>query len=593
MAALLGVSLFLIGCETEVEVPVPGKSDVIHVDEFVSDLSLLQGKLNNPANKTVALSGTPTNSLSGKLTVPANKALVLHAALPAHAAGVEISGTVYVEVGGSLTAASGTLVSVLAGGVLNVSEKGTLVVDAATSVNDGAGLTVLGPGGKVNIAGKLNWGGTLTAIADLDTALGYVGDGGELVVTTAAASITPTEVVTKANANSGKFIAVEANGADSASSLSVPVNARITTSALLGSAASITVFGGLTAASATGLAAGVAVTVKEGGSASLGGAIVLLDSSVEEYGTLTLGGTVTFASSSDEIAVVAGSTVNGVTFPAGTDITAVAANALTIGNLTVPSGEVFEVPNTKTVTVAATTALTVEAGATLELTGDLVATGDVVLTAASGTGGALLTGAGEITAGATSIIGGATNGWQAVGSASEITITEDTITGSNGAVTLKATVADATAIIAVTAASSGKTLTVTTANIDITVGGKVTLTGGGSAAATLLLKGANTNAAALVIDTSQGTQVTTVTSKLEIGGPSGSTTPAEIKINGVAISASPTTVVVQAASNDATSVTLVGKLGAGNTVTITDLSIVSAATATTTTIAKDDKILST
>jgi filamentous hemagglutinin len=516
MAALLGVSLFLIGCETEVEVPVPGKSDVIHVDEFVSNLSLLQGALNNSGNKTVALRGSLTGSLTAKLEVPANKALVLHAALPAQTVGVEISGTVYVEVDGSLTAGSTTLVSVLAGGVLNVSEKGTLVVDAATSVNDGTGSTVLGPGGKVNIAGRLNWGGTLTAIADLDAPLSYVGDGGVLVVTTAAASITPTEVVTKANANSGKFIVVEANGADATGgTFSVPANARITTSAVLGSAASITVYGGLTTSGATtGLAAGVAVTVKEGGSASLGGAIALLDSSVEEDGDLTLGGTVSFAAATDEIAVVAGSTVNGVTFPAATDITAVtSANALTIGNLTVPSGEVFEVPTGAALTVDTGAALT--AGKIILGPGTWLAT-DAAVTieedkitlgshttakfgADNGTVATVLTG----TANATNTFT-ASGGTVTLGQSSN----KLTVTGSAAAATLAT---GATAGINVKAG-----LDITTATVDISVATTsiIVLVDGDAAGITL----ANTDSVILLDSSSTAATNTQGITNLTIGG---------------------------------------------------------------------------
>jgi hypothetical protein len=168
------------------------------------------------------------------------------------------------------------------------------------------------------------------------------------------------------------------------------------------------------------------------------------------------------------------------------------------------------------------------------------------------------------------------------------------ITGAGGAVSLTASHDNAT--IAVTAPSAAATLTVTTASIDIEGGGTIVLTGDGSSnSATLLLIGGS-NAAALVIDTSKATAVTTVgvgSTKLEIGGADGKTKPAEIKINNASIKADPSsTVSILAAANSASSVTLVGTLGGGATPTTTDLSIVSdTVAADKTTIRKGDGIL--
>jgi hypothetical protein len=96
--------------------------------------------------------------------------------------------------------------------------------------------------------------------------------------------------------------------------------------------------------------------------------------------------------------------------------------------------------------------------------------------------GAKLTGAGKVVAGATEIVGG-TNGWQAgtAGKTGTVTISENSIAASIRDLTLRGANG---AKINVTAAM----LTVT-AQINVTAAGTVTLTGNGSTAGSLLLKG--------------------------------------------------------------------------------------------------------
>ncbi|MDR1230960.1 MAG: hypothetical protein LBK61_06115 [Spirochaetaceae bacterium] len=362
------------------------------------------------------------------------------------------------------------------------------------------------------------------------------------------------------------------------------------------------------------------------GNFSLGSVTIPANMRVELYSALTLNAGATLAVAG-ELVVHHAATVGSLALTAGgsggakitgtgkvkagkTEIVGGAAGWQAVGD----SGTVtIAVPleTTATITAADTAVLTAQgAGATItQLAGEgngltiaanteinLKTGGSLVLTGAA-SHGAKLVGAGKVVAGGTEITGGADNGWQAVGTGT-IAIEVDAITGSAGAV-LTATAASANGIIAVTApASTAATLTVTTASIDITTGGKVTLTGNdsGSVTATLVLKGAAENAASLIVDTSQMNQVDTVGSvRLDAVDSGGSANPAEVKINNMSITATPSTVVILAgAANLSGSASEYGKLGGGTTPVTTDLWIVSSkATNSATNIVKGGKLLAT
>jgi hypothetical protein len=341
MAVLLSASLFFIGCETEVEVPGAARDVILHVDEFVQDLGRLQGALNDDGNTTVALVSTSGTLSSVKLEVPATKTLVLYASLTPVAAGMEINGTVYVELDGSLDASGTGKVSVK-DGILYVSKGGTLEADADTDVNNGAGGTVLDNKSKVSIAGTLAWGGTVGTLAGLDPLLLFVEDGGMLTVTTAIADATPNLAAAKAVANPGKKLGIVADLADNASdTLVIPENAYISTSATLTAMESIEVSGEFVATGATlGATAGVALTVKTGGKATVTSA-TLLESEVEADATLTIstGKTLTLDSGAT-LALGAGALFNGAgkLVAGATEITGGSDNgwrAIGVGTITI------------------------------------------------------------------------------------------------------------------------------------------------------------------------------------------------------------------------------------------------------------------
>jgi hypothetical protein len=297
-----------------------------------------------------------------------------------------------------------------------------------------------------------------------------------------------------------------------------------------------------------------------------------------------------------------------LTFAAGRILTQGIYSTSTAHDLTVDGKAALYAGATYTVASEASKVgtLTVDNAATFTLAAGVLG-GDtfddnsakIVLTGASGSDSASIAGAGTVVAGATTITGGADNGWRAVGTGT-IAIGADTITGSGGAIALTATTAGNNGVIAVAAVeNTAATLTVTTASIDINTGGNVTLAGNatGLVTATLVLKGAASNAAALVIDSSgSGQTVATVgAGKLDIGDTGGTTNPAEIKVNGASINTGNSNigdVTITAATDDATTATAALTFTAGDTPSDDDLQIVSSTDVSTkTTIVKGNEIL--
>jgi hypothetical protein len=545
MAALIGASLFFIGCETEVagptvEVPMSIVPDnAVRVDNEGVLRSLLDSSITEPiayegaapvtsllipTGKTVYLMGGDI-TLAADLAVDSNATLVLASGKLTTAASYKLLVKGLVKVGPYAGIVTGATAAEVSGYTLS---GGVPTSDNATVIGNTARVQVLASGSLT-----LHDDDLVTAPATgkftLNEAWAAAG-AGHLVIADPTSKFSVSDFTALASATRGigaitaktdalpnvipKMAQIVATGAITnvgSTSHALTVYGSLTLSdggATLGDGTAVTVGvgGTFSAVNATWDAAGVAVSVGEGGSATLGTA-TLLDSEVKAGGTLTI-----------------------------------------------------------------------NAGGTLTL--------DTEATLALGSG-SLLNGAGKLAAGATTITGGAANGWRAVGPGT-ITIGEDTITGSNGATALTAIAADNNGKISVTAASGNKTLTVDAANIDIVTGGNVVLTGDDSSGTAILVLKGGTNAATLVIDPTKTVKVTnTGGTGLDIGGSTGIVNPAEIKINNASITASPTTVVIEAAAADVSSnVSLVGKLGAGTTATTTDLYIVSATSASVATTIK-------
>ncbi|MDR3360055.1 MAG: hypothetical protein LBO20_05310, partial [Bifidobacteriaceae bacterium] len=256
------------------------------------------------------------------------------------------------------------------------------------------------------------------------------------------------------------------------------------------------------------------------------GTVALKAGSTVKVGTVTLltADTDTLLTPTATAALTASST--GKTLTLGTaDLT------LTSGKLAVPAGAELVLNN----------ALTVASGASL------------VLTAGATTTGAKISGTIGVKADATIIKGG----WQAVGASGTVTIAENAITASAaGAVLTGGTSGE----IGVTAGS----LTVT-GTIDVSAVGTVKLTGNGTIAGSLLLKGGPTPGL-LLVDSDKTTAVTvggsvTTSNFLLKDGSDTDNTKAIVTKDGAAAAAG---LAVKGADANATSGTLLGSISGGS-----------------------------
>jgi hypothetical protein len=394
MSALLSVSLFLIGCEVEVPVdrwrdPQPGKD--IQPQKVVKDDTNLSKALADPAFDVIEVRNDSNVTLSTVTEIPAGKTVLLRSGLTLATGGLTVKGVVRVGFDGVLSASATAKIAVADGGHVYV-DAGTLSIDAETSVvgvdADGKPLvtgTVLGT--KATIGGgtlKLTEAGTtVEAVTKL---LGYVTSGTvDAAAVTAAAALAPSASIMafKTAVSGKKALKVKANGAEAtdATALVVPTGLHITVESAgdLSKVTSITTEKGssLAAASATVQPASTTVTVRENSSVKLGTIATLGASSVASGGDLTAVVTA-FASTPKQasLGVEARATVNGVTFPAATTVSALtAATALTIDKLDATANTIFDV-GTSTVTVTGT--LTIADNAKLAGTGKIIVTAGTI-----------------------------------------------------------------------------------------------------------------------------------------------------------------------------------------------------------------------
>jgi hypothetical protein len=481
MTVLLGVSL-LLGCptdsETETKTEYVTNTEMIHLDVVVggtdsgSTLTALKGYLPDDGRALVIGVANVTDgtlTLTEDLTVPAKKVVYLlnGTTLDVSDYNLTVQGSVYVGTGAGLKAAGTGVVKVTDGYVYPV-KGATLTVAGLDSVNDGAAQeskSVIGTSKARVIANTaLVITATLDDADEIKDALAVISSGATLGVT---AAIKPSAV--KDISLGGKRLAITATGAESETELTVPAGVTLTTTDDLDTVVTLDVQGSLYASSATLATAGAKITVGAGANATLGAFKVNEDSSVAAGSTLTAAAVT--VESGKTLAAAAGSTVNHIAFPADATVTGVAAAAsggVTIGSLTVPAE--------KTLTVPTSSALTVDVGGSLVLTGGDTATG------------AKLTSAGKLTAGSTEITGN----WQAIGTGSEITIAA---TGATAA-TISATDGG------IFTAGTGATITqLAGADNELSIADHVTIALGGSGTKVgeIVLTGDDTNPGKLAI----------------------------------------------------------------------------------------------
>jgi hypothetical protein len=211
---------------------------------------------------------------------------------------------------------------------------------------------------------------------------------------------------------------------------------------------------------------------------------------------------------------------NGFTVPLGSTLSLTGATVAPTGDITVNG----------TISLAGTTALTILADKTLDITGTVAlaagSTASVILTtgATPTDPGAKITGTGKLTAQDLELSGG-TGGWAAsldTGTAAEtVTIASTTtggvatITGSTSVTTASLIGGEGAAILQKNSGTAANTLTLVTVSVDLSTAGTITLAGGATTPAKLTLTDED-----VTIKTGTGTGGTALTSLTKIGGGS-------------------------------------------------------------------------
>jgi hypothetical protein len=264
-----------------------------------------------------------------------------------------------------------------------------------------------------------------------------------------------------------------------------------------------------------------------------------------------------------------------------------AAHGITIGgNASLPAGATYTVASAATVigtlTIDEDAELLLAAGVLVDSATDTTnshtgASSKVVLTGAASTNGASLAGEGVVKAGATTITGGASGSWQAVGASSTFAIAVDAITAS-AAAALTGTDDDGAITV------EGGRLTVI-GKIDVATKGTITLKAdSGGTAGSLLLKG-GTVAGNLLTNSSAsnpvtiGAGATAANFLLYATADSGKVKAAAVtKADGTSAIATATGIVVQGTVDSSAGAAL-GNIGGGDAADTKDVLITSKTTA--------------
>ena len=467
-AAVTCAAWILVGCEQEAKTEYVTQKEMIHLDVATGDVDVLAGYLATPGDLSIGL--TEEVDLKAALTVPDGKVVYIlpDAGLDVKTYDLTVDGIVYV--GGTLTAESTGVVKIPNNGHVGVVKGGALSVETAASVNDGATptpVTVLGSS-KVGFASEitLTLAATGTTALDITTALGYFSNGtldasastvvGALLPSAAAAAFTPL-------VSAAKNLVITADGAETGSSLTVPAGLALTTSDDLDTVTTLTVNGTLNSAGTFDALATVT------GTGSVTAAVV--DAGTAKY----------LIESSLAQATLASTTItdDDLVIPANTtrEFTGAAA----------PSGDVTV---NGAVTVLTGASLTILAGKTLDIAGTvaLTGTGSLVLATTSTSNVGKITGAGTLTAGATTITGA----WEAVGTSTS----GGTVTIASASPATATITADGTKATGLKASAAGATITqLAGSGNKLTIATDTTIDLGGTATAvgSLVLTGDGTN----------------------------------------------------------------------------------------------------
>ncbi|MDR1443573.1 MAG: hypothetical protein LBI94_01725, partial [Treponema sp.] len=308
LAALTAVVIFT-GCPTDPDIEYRDKivekekivekdkiidNDVmIHIDTLAENQAGLVAALANPAyeDKVIGYDGS-TALASESVTIGEKYAVyILNGGdlATGSGAGLTVEGTLWVGYGAALTVGDSSEPIVVDGGVVNVVTGGTLSIDSADSIQDAEGETALGTAAVSIVNGKLAYtdGSGFDTTTKIAAALGYITSG---TLDVGEVELKPSEVTGITIPQNKSLIANTGDTDETATTLIIPAGLVLTTGDDLDSVTELTVYGTLTASSATLKSDGAALTVGANGSASIGAA-TLLTSTVE--GSLTLNGDLT------------------------------------------------------------------------------------------------------------------------------------------------------------------------------------------------------------------------------------------------------------------------------------------------------------
>ncbi|MDR0689965.1 MAG: hypothetical protein LBG08_06850 [Spirochaetaceae bacterium] len=369
--------------------------------------------------------------------IPAGKTVVLYRSVTPGDQ-FEVKGTLVVEGNGVLVADATHRVRVTDGNIEVVN--GTIQVDSVVDIHgQDIQIQILGTGKAYFADGTLDIQEPLATLDDVKTAFGWVPKGTLVVTGGVTQPVKPsdlTKIQTTAIRRLEVTAALNAKVPDTTNSLTVPAGMKFSTPDPLTSLEALTVAGNLTLSAATltnvtelkvsgALAADAAIydqvtslvvdsefdagakaftslqslrvnaggeftttgnigsaaadaagiTIEAAGKASVG-AINKLKASVITGSLSATGFTVLDPATENTLSAAAGGAINGVKFPAAALISALATDAVTIEDYTVPRNETLDLAAGSTLTIAATKALTFELFGSASGEGVIVAQGD-------------------------------------------------------------------------------------------------------------------------------------------------------------------------------------------------------------------------
>jgi hypothetical protein len=331
MIALVSVSLFLVGCEKEVEVPKLDPNAAPYPDVIAETVGDLANYLDPEGDYSYTVVGTSgTLQLGADVTVPEGKTLYVYTGSLATNGGNSLIVQGKVVVGFAALSAAEAEPIVIDGGTVVVLGGGSLSLDAADAFVDTQGSPQPALGALTINGGTLTMA-TVAAKAGLEAAFARVTKGAFVATAVSGTDVMPSDLQNIGISETRRLTVVATVAEDADTTLTIPPGLTLTAADddTLGHVTSLTVNGTLTADDAT-LAAATSLTVN-GMLTSTSEAIDLPTTA-----TITVGDNATLAVAGDtntwenptSLAIGKGATVA----LGGTDATLESLDSLTIGD---------------------------------------------------------------------------------------------------------------------------------------------------------------------------------------------------------------------------------------------------------------------